>query len=213
MKSHKSPEKQYDLERLIFFSDGVFAIAITLLVIEFRLPEHWDGSWAMLIDGLGPKIICYAISFCALTAFWTAHRFIFRYVEKFSEPASLLNLLFLLTMSLVPFANAMLVEHSAQMVAIELYVGLVIAASTCMAAMWGYLALLVPSINAEIGTVYRWIVFVRLLVMPPIFSVGSIWLGERFGPWVAVSCTLVIAIAAGRFRVLPMPARPEVKEI
>ena len=213
MKTHKTPEKQYDLERLIFFSDGVFAIAITLLVIEMHPPEHWDGSWAMLISGIGAKVICYTISFCALAAFWTAHRFIFRHVEKFSEPASLINLLFLLTMSLVPFANAMLVDHVVQPVAINVYVGLVVAAATCMAAMWAYLALLTRSITPEIGTAFRWIVFLRLLLMPPILSFGSIWLGSHYGPWVAVACTVVIAVAAGRFRVLPMPAKPEVKEI
>ncbi len=213
MKTHKTPEKSYDLERLIFFSDGVFAIAITLLVIELRLPEHWDGSWGMLVEGLGAKIVCYAISFCALSAFWTAHRFIFRHVEKFSEPASLLNLLFLLTMSLVPFANAMLVDHVTMTVTIDIYIALVIAASTCMAAMWGYLALLTPSINPSIGRIARWIVFGRLLLMPPILSIGSIWLGRHFGPWVAVACTVAAAAVASRLKAPPIPDKPEVKEL
>ena len=135
MKKHDTPEKSYDLERLIFFSDGVFAIAVTLLVIEMRPPEHWDGSWAMLLQGIGAKAICYAISFFALAGFWTAHRFIFRYVGKFTEPASLLNLFFLMTISLVPFGNAMLVDHVVQPVAIDIFVGLMALISTFMAAL------------------------------------------------------------------------------
>ncbi len=213
MKKHNTPERSYDLERLIFFSDGVFAIAITLLVIEMHPPEHWDGSWAVLINGIGAKIICYTISFCALAAFWTAHRFIFRYVEKFSEPASLLNLLFLLTMSLVPFANALLVDHVVQPVAIDAYVGLVVLAAMAMSALWAYLALLTQSISPQIGKAFRWIVFGRLLLMPPILSFGSIWLGSHFGPWVAMATTIVVAAISGRFRVPPVPSQPEVREL
>jgi len=213
MKTHKTPEKSYDLERLVFFSDGVFAIAVTLLVIEMRPPEHWDGSWPMLLNGIGAKAIGYAISFFALAGFWTAHRFIFRHVEKFSEPASLLNLFFLMTISLVPFGNAMLVDHVVQPVAIDIFVGLTAVISTFMALMWAYLALLTPSIAAEIGQAFRWVVLFRLWLMPPILSFGSIWLGSHYGPVVAVVCTALIAAVAGRFKVPPVPARPEVKEL
>lgn len=213
MKTHDTPEKTYDLERLIFFSDGVFAIAVTILVIELHPPEGWDGSWTTLLHGLLGKVVCYVISFSALAAFWTAHRFIFRHVQKFSEPASLLNLLFLLSLSLIPFANALLIEHVAQPVATQAYVGLVMIASTVMALLWAYLALIARHIDPRIGWAFRWVVLARLLIMPPLLCFSSIWVGQHFGVLPSVLFTAVVAAVAGRFGVKPMPAEPTVKEV
>lgn len=213
MKTHDTPEKSYDLERLIFFSDGVFAIAITLLSIELRPPEDWDGTWPGLVRSLIGKMVCYVISFSALAAFWTAHRFIFRHVQKFTEPASLLNLLFLLTMSLVPFANAMLVEHIFKPVAVYAYVGLVIVASVVMAMLWAYVALIARVIEPRIGMAFRWVVLIRLLAMPPLLSFTSIWVGQHFGVLPSVLFTALAAIIAGRFGVKPIPSDPGVKEL
>ncbi len=213
MKTHDTPEKSYDLERLIFFSDGVFAIAITILVIEMHPPEGWDGSWQGLINSLFAKLICYVLSFSTLAFFWTAHRFIFRYVQKFTEPASLLNLLLLLTMSLVPFANGLLIEHVTADTAREAYLGLVFAASTVMGLLWAYLALISKSIDSRIGLAFRWVVLVRLLIMPPILAFCSIWVGQHFGIWPSVILTASFAAVAGRFGVKPIPSEPTVKEL
>jgi len=213
MKTHDTPEKTYDLERLIFFSDGVFAIAITILVIELHPPEGWDGSWQALINSLLAKIVCYVISFSALAAFWTAHRFIFRHVQKFTEPASLFNLLFLLSLSLIPFANALLIEHTSQATATQAYVGLVSITSTAMALLWAYVALISRSIDPRIGLGFRWLVLARLLLMPPFFCFSSIWIGQHFGILPSIAFTTLAAILAGRFGVKPMPAEPSVKEV
>lgn len=212
MKTHDTPEKTYDLERLIFFSDGVFAIAITILVIELHPPQGWDGSWTTLLNGLLGKVVCYVISFSVLAAFWTAHRFIFRHVQKFSEPASLLNLVFLLAISLVPFVNAMLIEHATQTTATQAYIGLVMIASTVMALLWAYLALIARHIDPRIGMAFRWLVLARLLIMPPLLSFLSIWIGQHFGIAPSVIFTAVVAAVAGRFGVKPMPSEPGMKE-
>ena len=213
MKTHDTPEKSYDLERLIFFSDGVFAIAITILVIEMHPPEGWDGSWQSLINVLFAKLICYVLSFSTLAFFWTAHRFVFRYVQKFTEPASLLNLLLLLTMSLVPFANALLIENVRATTATQAYLGLVTAASTVMGLLWAYLALISKSIDPRIGKGFRWLVMVRLLFLPPILAFCSIWVGQHYGVWPSVLLTSSFAAIAGRFGVKPMPSDPSVKEL
>ncbi|WP_443747843.1 TMEM175 family protein [Asticcacaulis solisilvae] len=213
MKTHDTPEKTYDLERLIFFSDGVFAIAITILVIELHPPEGWDGSWGSLLHTLFGRVICYVISFSALACFWTAHRFIFRHVQKFSEPASLLNLAFLLAISLMPFANAMLLEHVTQPVAVQAYIGLISIAGTIMALLWAYLALIARHIDSRIGLGFRWLVFFRLLLMPPLLSFSSVWVGQHFGVLPSIIFTTVIAAVAGRFGFKPMPSEPSVKEL
>ena len=102
MKEHDTPVKNYDLERLLFFSDGVFAIAITLLAIELHPPHGWDGRFETLFNATAGLLIFYAISFFAIAMFWMAHRGVFRHVIKFNEVASLLNILFLMFFCLVP---------------------------------------------------------------------------------------------------------------
>ncbi len=114
---------------------------------------------------------------------------------------------------MIPFANATLVEHFRDTVAITAYVGLVCAASTVMAVLWAYLALISKTIEPRIGTAFRWLVLVRFLVMPPLFSFISIWVGQHYGIVPSIALTAVIAAVAGRFGVKPVPAEPEVREV
>ena len=213
MKTHDTPEKSYDLERLIFFSDGVFAIAITLLVIELHPPEGWDGSWLGLYHSLLGRMACYVISFSALAAFWTAHRFMFRHVQRFAEPVSLLNLVFLFCMSLISFGNALLLEHANQPVAIAAFIGLICIASAILALMWGLMALVLKLVDPRIGLAYRWLVLARFLLMPPAIALVSIWIGQHFGIGPSVIVTAIFVTIAGRFGVKPIPSQPSVKEV
>lgn len=82
MNRHDTPETDYHLERLVFLSDGVFAIVITLLALELRPPPNWDRTLAGLLAGTGPALLAFAISFAAVGAFCNAHRLIFARVQR-----------------------------------------------------------------------------------------------------------------------------------
>jgi len=109
-------KKEFQLERLILFSDAVFAIAITLLVIEIKIPEiKVNISDKALLKALGeltPKFIGFFISFWLIGLYWTVHHGIFGFVVNYNRRLLWLNLFFLLTIVLMPFSTGFYSEYS-----------------------------------------------------------------------------------------------------
>ena len=100
--------------RLEAFSDGVFAIAITLLVIELRPPELEDGeSLARGLAHLWPGYLGYALSFLILGVMWLNHHRMFEPVRRVDGVVLVLNLMLLLFAVLIPFPTAVLADHLA----------------------------------------------------------------------------------------------------
>lgn len=89
------------------FSDGVLAIIITVMVLEFKVPE--DHDWHALI-GLGPKVISYIFSFVYIGIYWNNHHHLLHMVRTMSGRLMWLNLLLLFWLSLVPFTTAWMGE-------------------------------------------------------------------------------------------------------
>ena len=105
------------LERIILFSDAVFAIAITLLVIELKVPAlHGEGaSESALLHALLlllPKFIGFLISFFLIGLYWTRHHILFGYLTDYNSRLIWLNLLFLLSIVLMPFSTGIFGEYS-----------------------------------------------------------------------------------------------------
>jgi hypothetical protein len=107
-----TPSDGLAFERLVFFSDAVFAIAITLLVIEIRLPEGTaiaDGRALLAaLSSLLPRYLGFLVSFVVVGSFWLSHHRLFRSVRGFDERLLLLDLLFLLFVAFIPFPTAVL---------------------------------------------------------------------------------------------------------
>ena len=104
-------DDELGLERLIFFSDAVFAIAITLLALEIRLPTA-DGpvTWADLL-GLWPRYLSYTISFGTIGGYWVSHHRKFRLIRRYDTRLLWINLLALAAVAFLPFPTALLGEH------------------------------------------------------------------------------------------------------
>ncbi len=125
---HNELKKEFQLERLILFSDAVFAIAITLLVIEIKVPEvHRDENGrltdAALLHQLGKmlgKFIGFIISFILIGLYWTIHHRMFGYVTAYNRRLLSLNLLFLFFIALMPFSTAFYSDYSVALVRNEL---------------------------------------------------------------------------------------------
>lgn len=95
--------------RMEAFSDGVLAIIITIMVLEFKVPEGHD--WYALI-GLGPKILSYIFSFVYIGIYWNNHHHLLHMVRTMNGRLMWLNLLLLFWLSLVPFTTAWMGESS-----------------------------------------------------------------------------------------------------
>jgi len=99
-----------DTGRLETFSDGVFAIAITLLILDVRLPEGHDPLSHKLADAW-PAYLAYVISFLIIGIMWANHHSIFRLIDRTSHGLIVANLLLLMCVSFIPFPTSVLSEH------------------------------------------------------------------------------------------------------
>jgi len=108
---HNELKKEFQLERMILFSDAVFAIAITLLAIEIKVPElnRHTATDEQLWHELGeliPKFIGFFVSFFIIGLYWTIHHRMFGFVVNYTTRLLWLNLIFLLAVVLMPFSTA-----------------------------------------------------------------------------------------------------------
>ncbi len=113
---HDKERGNFQLERFTFFSDGVFAISITLLVIEIKVPNIENPTDAMLWHSLSEmalRFLGFIISFGIVGHYWSVHHRIFGYAIKYSTSLLWINLGFLFTVVLLPFSAALFGEYSA----------------------------------------------------------------------------------------------------
>lgn len=111
MPEKMSSEKmKFQLERMILFSDAVFAIAITLLIIDLKVPELegnvTNQALTNALARLTPNIIGFLLSFLLIGLYWTVHHRLFGYVTGYTPFLLWLNLLFLLGIISLPFTTA-----------------------------------------------------------------------------------------------------------
>ncbi|MEO8763209.1 MAG: TMEM175 family protein [Ginsengibacter sp.] len=112
---HDKEKQDFQLERFIFFSDGVFAISITLLIIEIKIPYIPNPTDLFLWHSLSEmalRFLGFIISFGIVGHYWSVHHRIFGYVAKYSSSLIWLNLAFLLTVVMLPFSAGLLGEYS-----------------------------------------------------------------------------------------------------
>ncbi len=130
-----------DLERLVFFSDAVMAIAITLLAIDIRLPEaarESAGSLTPWIVALWPKVIGFLVSFWVIALYWLAHNRCFRYIQGYDRRLVYLNFLFLMFVAFLPFPTSVLFNFSPETVSVVLYAGTAAGMGLSLFWLWGY---------------------------------------------------------------------------
>jgi uncharacterized membrane protein len=125
--------------RILALSDGVFAIAITLLILEIAVPPATsnDGLPKALLE-LWPRYLAYVVSFVVIARFWVIHRLAFRLIARDDAVLVSLNLLMLLFVAFLPFPTAVLGEHAGSPAAAVLYATAVILASIASVAYWWY---------------------------------------------------------------------------
>ena len=98
--------------RLEAFSDGIFAIAITLLILEVRAPEvHDGGALKRALLAQWPSYGGYVLSFLIIGVMWANHSHIFRLIKRADHTVGMLNLLLLMTIAFLPYPTSVLARH------------------------------------------------------------------------------------------------------
>jgi len=131
------------LDRLLFLSDGVYAIALTLLAVELVLPEtaaDLDGGdlLAALLESW-PKVLAFLTSFTVIANFWVGHNVLFQHVRRFDGGLMWLALLQLLCVAFIPFPTSVIGGHIGDPVAQQFYFATLLLTGFVMAALWWYI--------------------------------------------------------------------------
>ena len=132
--------RQLSSARLEAFSDGVFAIAVTLLVLDLKVPESPEGLLGQLF-GEWPSFLGYLVSFAFISASWVAHAGLTHMLQSTDAVFLGLNLLLLLFVSLLPFTTSLFTKHltdSGELVAVVAFGVNLTLAALMVAAMTSY---------------------------------------------------------------------------
>lgn len=185
------------MERLVFFSDAVFAIAITLLALEIRLPsDAGELSNAELLQSLlviWPKYLSYVISFLVIGAFWLGHHRRFLYIERYDRSLLMLNLLLLMSIAFIPFPTAIISDNGG-LVATIFYAATIVVAGLLSGAVWRYASHHNRLIDADLNAHERRRERLQTLAMPGVFlvSIGLAFINDDLAK---ASWSLILIIA------------------
>jgi TMEM175 potassium channel family protein len=128
--------------RLEAFSDGVFAIAITLLVLDLVIPAGAVAYLLRSLAGQWPSYLAYVVSFATIGSMWLGHNAVTEYLERVDTSFVRLNMLLLLVISFLPFPTrlfASFIGHdSAERVAVTIYGLTLFLASGLLSVLWRY---------------------------------------------------------------------------
>jgi uncharacterized membrane protein len=197
-----------DKARLEALSDGVFAVAITLLALDLAVPETLH-SQRHLLDAVGdewPAYLGYVVSFATIGAIWLGHNAITDYLERADVTLLRLNLLVLLFVSFLPFPTRLLAEYvskdTAERVAATVYGLTLLASSGALSLLWRY-ALHARLVRPDASDDEITVLTKRL--SPSLVGYGLLIIIGLFVPVAAVVGYFLVALY------LLIPIRPELR--
>jgi uncharacterized membrane protein len=207
VQGSQPPRQEADLKetgRVEAFSDGVFAIAITLLVLDLRLPEGPSASSeqemiAALLD-LWTKYLAFAVSFAFIGIMWINHHRLFTYIARSNSTLLVLNLLLLMGVVVVPFPTGVLAAHlghPGEQTAAVLYNGLFVFIAVFFNLLWRYASHRNRLLGSNADPVA-----VQGITRQYIF--GPVWYGVAFIlAFFSVQVSLLVDVLLALFCVLP----------
>ncbi|MGB6425895.1 MAG: DUF1211 domain-containing protein [Solirubrobacterales bacterium] len=191
-----SEKTSEDPSRIIALTDGVVAIAITLLVLDIAVPEIPDAlvdeELADALWALRPQVFGFVLSFWVVGYFWLGHRVVFSHLRRTDVTLIVINLCFLLMIVFIPFAARLLADYVPNGLAVAVYAGVSGAAGLTLVAMISY-----PKARGhfelDVSLDHVGVITRRLLVAPIVFIV-TIPIAFLSG-WLAVALWALIPIS------------------
>ena len=183
-------------ERMLVLSDGVFAIAVTLLALDLHPTGAKGDDWRDLLNALTPKLMAYAISFLVVAIFWTAQRRTFARLVRVDGVFAWMTLIYLGLIALIPASSDMMYTIAGAGPAV-IYVGLIVLISVVQALGWGYAAFVGKLAAPDVNLGARIYIFLVALIAPGLFSGLSFYLTAHQGSVGAGWWALVGALIVG----------------
>ena len=159
-----------DPSRVVAISDGVFAVALTLLILDVKPPTVGQPLLASAIIATAPRLGIFALSFAIVAYYWISHHFSFGYVRVIDRGLLWLNMLFLFTIVVLPFSAAVLADYPLAAPAITLYGANVAACSATLAIGWWYAV--GRRLTIDVRRDERRRVAVRTMISPTLAVIG-----------------------------------------
>jgi len=193
--------------RIEAFSDGVFAIAITLLVLEIGVPELGEAdSLVAALGHLWPSYFGYAFGFFIVGVYWVNHHHLFSLFRRSDHVFGLVNVLFLATIAFIPFPTSVLAEYATQPThqaeAIGFYLFALILPALAWNLVWLYASVSRRLIDERLAPAY-----VRHLTVQFALSIATYTAAFALA-LVAPEAGLAVAVGVSLLYVMP-PRRPE----
>jgi uncharacterized membrane protein len=184
--------------RIEAFSDGVFAIAITLLVLEISVPEAaFEDLWHGIADQW-PSYLAYVTSFLTIGTIWLMHHGIFRRLAQADGFVTRMNLLLLMLVSFLPFPTKLLAEAidnaDSERAAVIFYGLILLSISLMLTALWRYIATHRDLLKAGVSD--DEVAAITERTGPNVAFYGIVILFAIFVPQIAAFCYLLIAVIA-----------------
>jgi uncharacterized membrane protein len=184
------------LERIGALSDGLFAIAMTLIVLEIRVPAtagiHSDAQLLAALGDLAPRFLTYLLSFMTLGIFWNGQQTQLTYLSRGNRDLSWLSLLFLAIVALFPFTTSLLADFFDFRLALGLYWLDIMLCGLALLAIWIYVeraGLLRDDVGPEVGRAIRR----RIVVAQALYGTGMA-IGLIFGTLPAVVFIVLVQL-------------------
>jgi uncharacterized membrane protein len=184
------------LERIGALSDGLFAIAMTLIVLEIHVPAPAgitteSDLWTNLIP-LGTRLLTYLLSFMTLGIFWNGQQTQLSYLTRGNRDLSWLSLLFLAIVALFPFTTSLLADFFQFRLALGLYWLNILLGGLALLAIWTYVeraGLVRDDVGPEVGTAIRR----RIVIAQALYGTGMA-IGIAFGTLPAIVFIVLVQL-------------------
>jgi uncharacterized membrane protein len=134
-------EAEFDYDRTVALSDGVFAIALTLLVLTIAVPDLQGQAKNQLADKLSdqlPQLLSYVVSFAVLSLMWVRHHGLFRKLTRITFPITVLNLAYLAVIAFLPYPTSLIGRYGNQSVSVVVYAVTIIVIMVMTAGIRAY---------------------------------------------------------------------------
>jgi uncharacterized membrane protein len=165
------------LERLAALSDGVFAIAMTLLVLDLRVPPltgiHSEAElWAALAP-LAPQFVAYLMTFLTLGLFWVGQQTQFSRFERGDRDLAWIHIGFLLAVTMMPFSTALLAQFITYRIALVVYWFNILLLGLALLASWQY-ATRAGLVKEETSAEIRRAMVRRIVIAQALYAIGAL---------------------------------------
>ena len=165
------------VDRLAALSDGIFAVAMTLMVLDLRLPAaqtiHGEHDLWRALLALLPRVLTYLMSFLTLGIFWVGQQTQLNHLARSDRHLSWIHLGFLFAVTVSPFSTMLLAEFMAYRAALLVYWMNILLLGTILYGSWGY-ALRAGLVNDELPADVPAAICRRIVIAQALYAVGAV---------------------------------------